>query len=246
MVLGANLIPSGRCGRRANWHDHGLEPMEDGLTNVRRETGLSSDRRTPGDIVPLAILAASITLLPLLVLDRPLGVDWIGFAVLSNQFALEGSLLLPAPSVGRWTYPPAFPALAAWMSTLLDLGADDAVFILGHLGFATLLPGLAGAMHRRGAGAWSLLACFCASGLFAKVLDSGWPTVLSQLGMVLGLLTLLDGNERDQTMRAKGLMAIAAAVVVIPTGSLFLGLLMIAHARRHNPDGGPVFLNPSG
>ena len=42
-----------------------------------------------------------MTLLPLLVLDRPLGVDWIGFAVLSNQFALEGSLLLPAPSVGH-------------------------------------------------------------------------------------------------------------------------------------------------
>ena len=49
---------------------------------------------------------------------------------------------------------------------------------------------------------------FLRIGLFAKVLDSGWPTVLSQLGMVLGLLTLLDGNERDQTMRAKGLMAI--------------------------------------
>ena len=237
MVLGANLIAF-RSMRAKTWNWHSTMVTEPtggwSATNVQRETGLSVIR--PEDpleasIVPLAILAASITLLPLLVLDRPLGVDWIGFAVLSNQFALEGSLLLPAPSVGRWTYPPAFPALAAWLSTLLDLGADDAVFILGHLGFATLLPGLAGAMHRRGAGAWSLLACFCASGLFAKVLDSGWPTVLSQLGMVLGLLTLLDGNERDQTMRAKGLMAIAAAVVVIhPTGSLFLGLLMIAHA----------------
>ena len=112
MVLGANLIAF-RSMRAKTWNWHSTMVTEPtggwSATNVQRETGLSVIR--PEDpleasIVPLAILAASITLLPLLVLDRPLGVDWIGFAVLSNQFALEGSLLLPAPSVGRWTYPP--------------------------------------------------------------------------------------------------------------------------------------------
>ena len=131
---------------------------------------------------------------------------------------------------------------------LLDLGADDAVFILGHLGFATLClgwPVRSPARSRLGASP----ACFCASSCSPKVLDSGWPTVLSQLGMVLGLLTLLDGNERDQTMRAKGLMAIVSPGHRDPPDGL--ALPRVAHdrtcPRRHEPRirGRQAFGNPS-
>ncbi|MDP6906784.1 MAG: hypothetical protein QF440_05150, partial [Candidatus Thalassarchaeaceae archaeon] len=60
-------------------------------------------------------ISALICATPLFILERPMGVDWLGFATLSHRLAETGSMALPEPNLGRWTYPPAFPALAAFL-----------------------------------------------------------------------------------------------------------------------------------
>ena len=109
-----------------------------------------------------------ICLTPLLILERPMGVDWLGFATLSHRLAETGSLMLPEPNVGRWTYPPAFPALAAFLEQVTGMSPSDSVHLLGQLSLLAVLWGVVGAADRWGASATTLLALCLAPALFAK------------------------------------------------------------------------------
>ena len=113
-----------------------------------------------------------------------MGVDWIGFASLADAISRNGDFSLSEPSVGVWIYPPAFPMLAAWLGG----SSSDAVFFLGTMCFVALLMGIAAIGERLNCGHWTIMAMLLAPALFAKNLDSGYPTVASQLGLVVCLL----------------------------------------------------------
>ncbi|MEE2758800.1 MAG: hypothetical protein VYA86_02350 [Candidatus Thermoplasmatota archaeon] len=187
------------------------------------------------DWLPWALgISALICLTPLLILERPMGVDWLGFATLSHRLAETGSLLLPDPNVGRWTYPPAFPALAAFLEQVTGMSPSDSVHLLGQLSLLAILWGVAGAADRWGASATTLLALCLAPALFAKAFDSGYPTVASQLGLVLGLLVLVKPpRERSKRMDFLFAFGVAFVGVIHPTGSLYLGTLLLAWLASH-------------
>ena len=83
----------------------------------------------------------------------------------------------------------AFPALASWLSQAVNIDSGRAVFFLGHYTLATLVFALQ-ALWTIMAGGQFLVTMALGAGLFAKVYDSGYPTVVSQLGLVVGLLVL--------------------------------------------------------
>ncbi len=179
---------------------------------------------------PLLIGAAIIALLPLILFERPMGVDWIGFSVLTDSLVSRGSLELPSPSQGYWTYPPALPSLSAWLATTLAIDAASSVMQVGQTAFLFLLLGLAGAGDRHGCGPQLLLAMGLGAGIFAKVHDSGWPTIASLLGLVVGLLILLRPSATRGRHHTFGFVAATISVALIhPTGAIYLSTLMIAH-----------------
>jgi len=175
------------------------------------------------------ILCFGIILLP--VFQRlPFGVDWIGFAVLAGQISEHGNMLLTGVNEGSWTYPPAFPALAGWLGDTIGLDSGQAVFQLGHYSLAILLIGAAGAMDHHGAGGQFFVTAALGFGLFAKAYDSGYPTVASQLGIVVGLLVLLRPSSSRGAHHTRGfILAVSCVALIHPTGMIYLGMLMIAH-----------------
>ena len=175
------------------------------------------------------ILCCGIIMLP--VFQRlPFGVDWIGFAVLAGQISEHGNMLLTGVNEGSWTYPPAFPALAGWLGDTIGLDSGQAVFQLGHYSLAILLIGAAGAMDHHGAGGQFFVTAALGFGLFAKAYDSGYPTVASQLGIVVGLLVLLRPSSSRGAHHTRGfILAVSCVALIHPTGMIYLGMLMIAH-----------------
>ena len=160
----------------------------------------------------------------------PFGVDWIGFSMLSGQIHATGTMMLPGTNEGFWTYPPAFPSLAAWLQGALGLTSGQAVFYLGHYSLFALVLGIGGAMDRHGAGAHGMLAMALGAGLFAKTFDSGYPTVASQLGLVVGLLVLLRPTSTRGKHHTRGfVLAFLCVAFIHPTGAIYLGMLMAAH-----------------
>tara|TARA_B110001452_G_scaffold17457_1_gene14167 strand:+ start:39384 stop:41516 length:2133 start_codon:yes stop_codon:yes gene_type:complete len=185
-------------------------------------------RKLPLYIISLAM--ASTALLPPLIQRLPFGVDWIGFAMLTQQVALEGNLSLPGTNDGFWTYPPAFPSLAAWISVTTSTDAATAVFHLGHYSLFVLLIGLMGAFDRHGAGAYGMFGVGLGLGLFAKTFDSGYPSVASQLGLIVGVLVLLRPTQQRQRHHTLGLMiALICVGLIHPTGAIYLAALMLCH-----------------
>ena len=87
----------------------------------------------------------------------------------------------------------------------LGLSSGQAVFHLGHYSlFALVAWHVGGAMDRQGAGAQGMLAMGLRSRTYLpKEFDSGYPTVASQLGLVVGLLVLL----RPSSTRASIILA---------------------------------------
>ena len=126
-------------------------------------------RRLPLFIISVAM--ACTALLPPLLQRIPFGVDWIGFTVLAQQVALEGNLNLSGTNQGFWTYPPAFPSLAAYIVEMTSVDAATAVFQLGHYSLFVLLLGLMGAFDRHGAGSYGMFGIGLGLGLFAKTFD---------------------------------------------------------------------------
>ena len=215
-----------------------LEAAMHGEISTTEETTLSEeastqrwfqDHRKTGSFALAGVIALSCLSLPFFQ-SLPFGVDWIGFSMLSGQIHATGTRNLPGTNDGFWTYPPAFPAMAAWLQGSLGLSSGQAVFHLGHYSLFALLLGIGGAMDRQGAGAQAMMAMGLGAGLFAKVFDSGYPTVASQLGLVVGLLVLLRPSSTRGKHHTRGfILAFVCVALIHPTGAIYLGMLMGAH-----------------
>ncbi len=170
-----------------------------------------------------------LTLVPIVMFDRPFGVDWIGFSTLSSKFGQNGNFVVRPPNVGLWTYPPAFPTVLAWVVHITDAPIEQAILILGHLSLFAIMLGVWGSMDRLGAGASSVLAMGASFALFAKVFDSGYPTVASQLGLIIGLLIVLRPIQQSLRYHITAFVFLAVCAVLIhPTGAIYLAALLLA------------------
>jgi len=197
------------------------------------EIQLEFQRKRPTLLMALSMVVAATAMLSPLVQRLPFGVDWIGFAMLTQQLVLEGNLALPGTNEGFWTYPPAFPSVAAWVATLTGQDAGTAVFHLGHYTLFVLLMGLMGSLDRHGAGAYAMFAMGLGLGLFAKTFDSGFPSVASQLGLVVGILVLFRHTEQRQKHHTIGLcIALYSVALIHPTGAIYLALLLLSHVMH--------------
>jgi len=174
------------------------------------------------------IICFSVLFIPI-IQHLPFGVDWIGFSVLSGQIVQTESLKLSGSNIGYWTYPPAYPALSAFIGSVLDLDSAVAVFELGHYSLFAIMLGIWGAMDRNGAGVEAIFAMVLGLGIFAKTFDSGYPTVASQLGLVVGLLVLLRQTSANEKHHTKAfIIAVICVALIHPTGAIYLGLLMVS------------------
>lgn len=189
------------------------------------------NRSTP--LMALSMVVAATAMLTPIIQRLPFGVDWIGFAMLTHQLVLEGNLSLPGTNEGFWTYPPAFPSVAAWVVTFTGHDAGTAVFHLGHCTLFALLMGLMGSLDRHGAGAYAMFAMGLGLGLFAKTFDSGFPSVASQLGLVVGILVLFRHADQRQKHHTVGLcVALYSVALIHPTGAIYLALLLLSHVMH--------------
>lgn len=187
------------------------------------------NQRKPWMLAVAAGVVLSCLTLPILQ-QLPFGVDWIGFSTLTHQIATNGNLSLPGTNEGFWTYSPAYPSLAAWIQETLSISSAKAVFELGHYSLLVLLLGIGGAMDRHGAGAHGILAMGLGAGLFAKTFDSGYPSVASQLGLVVGLLVFLRPTSTRGKHHTSGfILAFFSVLMIHPTGAIYLGMLMLSH-----------------
>ena len=166
-------------------------------------------------------------MLPHFLFIEPLGIDWIGFATLADTLASSGTTNLPPPSIGKWTYPPALPSTAAVIMTITGIDSSTAVSLIGHLGLGLLCASLAGVFARFGAGGSMLVSITLSAGLFAKMIDSGYPSVISQLGLILGLLVVMNAEKRSARQDSMALISVAAAGVIHPSGAIYLILLIL-------------------
>ena len=92
-----------------------------------------------------------------------------------------------------------------------------------------MLLGVWGSMDRLGAGATSVLAMGASFALFAKVFDSGYPTVASQLGLIVGLLIVLRPLQLSLRYHITAFVFLAVCAVLIhPTGAIYLAALLFA------------------
>ena len=170
-----------------------------------------------------------LTLVPILMFDRPFGVDWIGFSTLASNVGQTGTFQVQSPNAGLWTYPPAFPTVLAWIVGITDAPIEHAILVLGHFSMFALLLGVWGSMDRLGAGASSVLAMGASFALFAKVFDSGYPTVASQLGLIVGLLIVLRPLQQSLRYHITAFVFLAiCAVLIHPTGAIYLAALLLA------------------
>ena len=156
-----------------------------------------------------------LTLVPILMFDRPFGVDWIGFGTLASNVGATGSFEVQSPNSGIWTYPPAFPTVLAWITQLTGTPIEQAILILGHLSLFAILLGIWGSMDRLGAGGSSVLAMGSSFALFAKVFDSGYPTVASQLGLIAGLLIVLRPIQQSLRYHIVAFVFLSVCAVLI-------------------------------
>jgi len=170
-----------------------------------------------------------LTLVPVIMFDRPFGVDWIGFSTLASHVGQSGTFEVPSPNAGLWTYPPAFPTVLAWIVNVTGASIETAILIQGHLSLFALLLGIWGSMDRLGAGASSVLAMGASFALFAKVFDSGYPTVASQLGLVVGLMIVLRPIQQSLRYHIMAFVFLSICTVLIhPTGAIYLAALLVA------------------
>ena len=213
----------------AAMHGMVLENDDQDITDeVSAQQWFQSNRFKFG-MVTGALLCLGVLILPMFQ-KLPFGVDWIGFAVLAGQISENGNMILSGVNEGSWTYPPAFPALAGWLGELLEIDTGTTVFHLGHYTLAVLIIGVAGAMDHHGAGGQFFISFALGFGLFAKAYDSGFPTVASQLGLVVGLLVLLRPSSSRGAHHTRGfIIAVSCVALIHPTGAIYLGLLMVAH-----------------
>ena len=222
--------------QRSHWQR--LEAAMHGEVSETITTTISEEARVQLEFqqtrhLPLMAVSIAVALIALLspfLQKYPFGVDWIGFAVLSQQIATDGNLMLSGTNEGFWTYPPAFPSLASLLVLTTGIDAGQAVFHLGHYTLFALLIGLMGAFDRHGSGAYAVLSMGLGLGLFAKTFDSGYPSMASQLGLIVGVLVLLRPSHERQRHHTIGLcMALVCIAMIHPTGAIYLALFMLSH-----------------
>ena len=210
---------------------HGeVSDVENGHLNeeAERQRDVRKTRQIPLFYLS-GFIAATALLIPFLQ-SIPFGVDWIGFSVITQNIMMHGGLVFSGLNEGFWTYPPAFPSIAAWVAIITSVDAATAVFHLGHYSLFVLLLGMMGAFDRHGAGPHGILSMALGIGLFAKTFDSGYPTVASQLGLVVGILVLLRPVKHRHRHHTVGLViALACVTLIHPTGAIYLAALLFAH-----------------
>ena len=164
------------------------------------------------------LCATFISLAPL-TYGRSMGVDWVGFASLADAAGKGTGFMLTEPSSGYWLYPPAFPELAAFLSP----DNDVSVFVLGNLSLAALMLAIAAVGDKHGWSHWLILAMLFAPALFAKNLDSGYPTVASQLALI-PILFHFDSRLNGRMI----LLCALCAGLIHPTGLIYVTTLVVA------------------
>ena len=210
---------------------HGeISKEEDPVLSKEAEMQLMFRESRHLPLLVVSVAMACTALLPPLLQRIPFGVDWIGFSMLAQQVAIEGNLSLSGTNEGFWTYPPAFPSLAAYIMEMTSVDAATAVFQLGHYSLFVLLLGLIGAFDRHGAGAYGMFGIGLGLGLFAKTFDSGYPSIASQLGLVVGILVLFRQTHQRERHHTLGIiLALMCVVMIHPTGAIYLAALMLCH-----------------
>ena len=139
-----------------------------------------------------------------------------------------------------WLYPPGLPAMLAFLADITGLSMPSVGLAVGQFTLVALLLGMCSALDRHGAGGEGILAMMLAVGVFSKVLDSGWPTVLSLALIPFNLGGLL---EVDGPRSGKRLILLLSAVVsafLHPVGALLLLLLLVADVAAHGLAKGPL------
>lgn len=169
---------------------------------------------------------ALLGLLPVLAADLPQGVDWVGFTALAHHAMERGAFV--SSSGHSWLYPPGFPALLAFLAQLTGAPLPSVGLAIGQFTLAALLLGMCSAMDRHGAGGEGILAMILAVGLFSKILDSGWPTVLSLalLPFNLGWMLEVDGPRPEKRLTL--FLSAVASAFLHPAGAFLLMLLLVA------------------
>ncbi len=243
MILLLNALAIAHLKRRVNEHKgltqwqkleavmHGmiLDSDDQYITDEVATQQWFQNNRSKINFAIGGLLILGVFSLPL-IQNLPFGVDWVGFSVLTSQIGQNGNLNISGVNDGFWTYPPAFPALSSWLQETIGIGSGKAVFQLGHYSLAVILIGIAGSMDHHGAGGQSFIAMALGFGIFAKTYDSGFPTIASQLGLVVGLLVLLRPSSNRGTHHTRGfILSVSCVALIHPTGAIYLGMLMLAH-----------------
>ena len=224
------------------------------LTLMLQVWGLFTVRRTP---VPLPSerdawfraqratrriwLGGSVTvlaLLPVVTADLPQGVDWVGFTALAHHLTERGAFA--SASGHQWLYPPGFPALLAFLAHVTGLPLPSVGLAIGQFTLAALLLGMFSAMDRHGAGGEGILAMMLAVGVFSKVLDSGWPTVLSLVLIPANLGRMLEVDGPRSEKRLVLFLSAIASAFLHPAGAFLLMLLLMADVASQGLAKGPL------
>ena len=129
-------------------------------------------------------------MVPIFIFERPFELTGLDSALLQLTLGKLELLKFKRRILG-FGPTPAFPTVLAWVQHMTNTEMEQAILILGHLSLFALFLGIWGSMDRLGAGASSVLAMGGSFALFAKVFDSGYPTVASQLGLIVGLMIVL-------------------------------------------------------
>ena len=183
-------------------------------------------------------LIALLALLPVLVADTPQGVDWVGFTALAHHLAERGAFV--SASGHSWLYPPGLPAMLAFLAGITGLPLPSVGLAVGQFTLVALLLGMCSALDRHGAGGEGILAMMLAVGVFSKVLDSGWPTVLSLTLIPFNLGGLLEVDGPRSEKRLTLLLSAVASAILHPVGALLLLLLLVADVASHGLAKGPL------
>ena len=173
------------------------------------------------------LLLSFLLLSPVIVFDIPYGVDWIGFSNILVALNQTGTMSFTEPNLGAWIYPPGFISAASLLSIFPNVNEFQALMILGFYSLFVIVLGVFAVGEKYNSGIFCGLMMFLGVGLFAKSFDSGWPTIASQIPVLVGLLILQESDFSVEIgNRLKLLLTILGAVIIHPTGAISLLILI--------------------
>ena len=183
---------------------------------------------SPNRVFSYLFLVISFLLLsPVFVLDIPYGVDWIGFSNILVALNQSGAMSFSEPNSGAWIYPTGFISAAGLLSIFPNIDEFQALMILGFYSLFGIVLGVFAVGEKYNAGIFCGLMMFLGVGLFAKSFDSGWPTIASQIPVLVGLLILQESDFAVEIgNRLKLLFTILGALIIHPTGAISLLILI--------------------